>query len=133
MFFDFSEVFFTLVLFSPLLDQAILMQDTADGFVAAGQMLFTFEAFGTLKGELFSQLDDFFCQTRGGFMRAAQGNARQLVQTSQPLLAITVQPLADGLGRGVKEDGGGFDSSAQGLADDPQAEIELVGFAGHSS
>src|SRR3989304_846335 len=66
-------------------------------------------------------------------MRAAQGDTWQLVQTSQTLLAIAAQPFADGFGRGVKEPGGGLDAIGQGLADDPQTEIELVGFVGHFS
>ena len=54
MFFDLTEVFFALVLFSPFLDQAVFPQDTADSFVAAGQIMLSFEAFGALKGKLFS-------------------------------------------------------------------------------
>ena len=77
-------------------------------------------------------------------MRATQGDAWQLIEASQTLLAIAAQPLADGFGRGVEEPGGRLDAIGQGLADDPQAEIELVlrsvlrrvalvGFVGHSS
>jgi hypothetical protein len=43
------------------LNQAVFPQDAADGFVAAGQIMLSFETFGALKGKLFSQLDDFSC------------------------------------------------------------------------
>src|SRR3989304_8190881 len=66
-------------------------------------------------------------------MWAFQGDPWQHGQASQTFLAIAAQPFADGFGRGVKEPGGGLDSVGQGLADDPQTEIELVGFVGHSS
>jgi len=41
----------------------MLVQDTADGFVAAGQMLLTFEAFGTLKGDRFRSWTIFSAKT----------------------------------------------------------------------
>src|SRR4030067_2930020 len=66
-------------------------------------------------------------------MRAAQGNARQLIEASQSFLPIAAQPLADGFGCGGKEPSGRLDPVSQPLADDSQAEIELVGFVGHSS
>ena len=108
--FEVSEAFFALLFFTPFSGQSVVFEDSGDGLMGTGQVVFLLESLGAHKGELFSEPDDFPFECDGDFMGAGQGYSGQFIQSGQSFLLIALQPFADGFWGGMEGACGGFDA-----------------------
>ena len=130
--FERREVFFLFVFFASFFDQSVGLQDTSDGVMGTGQVMFALEAFGSHEGVLFSQPDDLLFERWGDFMGAGQRDPRQFIESGQPFLLIAHQPFPHGFGGGIEGSGGGLDAVLLSKAYHPQPTFELVSVAFHA-
>lgn len=132
LFFHLREVFLAFMLLSSLSDQAVVVENSADGLMAAGQVMFLLEAFGAHERELSAESDYFVFDGDWCLVGATEGYSRQFIETCKPFLSVTIEPLADGAWGGLEEPGGWFYSDLFSGVDHSEPKIIFVSFVWHS-
>jgi len=92
----------------------------------------TLKPFAAFEGKLLSQTDDYYFEPRRGLMRAIMRYSRQIDQTRQFFLPVSMQPLSHGSYRSTKVSGSRLDAVTDRVMDYSQSQIELAGLVFHT-
>ena len=130
--FDGAQITFGLVTTFGFTCQAMDAEDAVDGVVAEGQTELGDEATCAKARSLAAEDDDFLFERRVGFVWAGMGCAALSMKSLEVLVAVTAEPLADGVAGTTEVGGGGAQTVLEGMEDEVVAQSERgIGGADH--